>query len=326
MPKGMMLAAGRGTRLCPLTDYIPKPLLPVANLPVMAYGLQALRRLGITEICSNVSYRADQILAIFGDGGAHGVKLHWSIEQEPTGTAGGMKGMQTYLDSDLVVVIAGDAMLDLDLRPLLAGHRERGAFATLATVPVRDPSQYGVVVTDSEYRIISFQEKPAPGTEISRQANTGIYIFDPGIFDLIPAGEFTDFALNVFPRILQLGLPFYAIPVTGYWTDIGNPGDYLQANLDYLAGRIKVEGRGSRYCGNLVGANTITDDALLDGCTVGDGASLSRGCVLTNTVIWPGTVITTPMRLSSAVLTPNAAYSVIGKEATTYAGALSTVK
>ncbi|HEX2951368.1 MAG TPA: nucleotidyltransferase family protein, partial [Armatimonadota bacterium] len=224
MPKGMILAAGRGTRLGPLTAYIPKPLLPVANRPVMSQGIHCLHRLGIETICANVSYHGQQIIETFHDGRAQDVTLHWSHETEPTGTAGGMKGMQHILGDDTVVVIAGDAMLDVDLAPVLAAHQANGAFVTLATFHVEDPSQYGVVVTDPLGRVVRFQEKPAPGTEISRQANTGIYVFDPGIFDLIPAGQFYDFALNVFPEVLRRRLPFYAVPVEGYWTDIGNPG------------------------------------------------------------------------------------------------------
>ncbi|MHB9133177.1 MAG: sugar phosphate nucleotidyltransferase [Armatimonadota bacterium] len=310
MPKGMILAAGRGTRLGPLTESLPKPLLPVANQPVMAHGLHCLHRLGITDVCVNVSYRAQQIMDTFGDGHEYGIALQWSVEDEPTGTAGGFKGVQDRLGDDVVVVIAGDAMLDVDLSPLLAAHQASGAFASLATVRVEDPSRYGVVVTGEDGRIIRFQEKPAPGTEISRQANTGIYIFDPGIFDLIPAGEFADFALHIFPEILRQGLPFYAHPVQGYWTDIGNPGEYLLANLDYLAGRICVEGRGCRVDSSLIMPDAVTGKAQLTNCIIGDNAALDAGCKLTNCVVWPETTLRKPLSLSSAVLTPWGCYQV----------------
>ena len=206
-----------------LTDVVPKPLLPVANRPVMAQGINCLHQLGIDDICVNVSYRAEQIMNVFGDGSGENVHLHWSIEEQPTGTAGGMKRLQAQLGDDRVVVIAGDAMLDVDLTLLLEAHIAHGAFrATLATTPVANPSLYGVVISEPNERIDHFQEKPAPGTEISRQANTGIYIFEPGIFDLIPA-ETINFALNVFPEILRLRLPFFAFPVHGYWTGHRQP-------------------------------------------------------------------------------------------------------
>jgi mannose-1-phosphate guanylyltransferase len=315
MPNGMILAAGLGTRLRPLTNMLPKPLLPVANRPVMAYGIQRLQAAGITCIGANASYRAVQILETFGDGHAAGVHLHWSVESSPTGTAGGLKGLQRVLDDDLVVVVAGDAMLDIDLVPLLTAHRERGAFATLATVPVADPSQYGVVVTDADGHIVQFQEKPAPGTEISRQANTGIYIFDPGIFDLIAADTFVDFALHIFPEVLRRRLPFIAMSVHGYWTDVGNPGDYLQANLDALAGRIAIDLAGHAEQGSCVAATAAVAGSRLHRCIIGEGARLAAGCVLHECVVWPDTHVPDPLQLTQAILTPWGVYALDGKTA-----------
>lgn len=310
MARGMILAAGRGTRLGPLTEKLPKPLLPVANTPVMAHGIASLRRLGITDIGVNVCYRGEQIIEAFDDGSAHDVRLHWLFEREATGTAGGMKGMQHLLDGDRIVVIAGDAMLDIDLQPLFDAHVAHGAFATLATIPVADPSLYGVVVSEADGRLRSFQEKPDPGTEISRQANTGIYIFEPQIFELIPPGLFCDFAQNIFPEILHLGLPFYAFPIQGYWTDIGNPGDYLQANLDYLTGCIHCSGAGRRMDDNLLADGARTNGARLSRCVVGDGVRIAAGCELTECVIWPGTTIDAPINLNSSVITPHGIFRI----------------
>ncbi|MEI7834710.1 MAG: sugar phosphate nucleotidyltransferase, partial [bacterium] len=284
MPKGMILAAGRGTRLGHLTAAIPKPLLPVANVPVMTYGIQCLHHLGIDEICINVHYRAEQIQQAFSDL----PYITWAHEKELTGTAGGMKKVERHLSDDIIVVIAGDAMLDIDLTPMLNAHRERGAFASIATYLVDDPSQYGVVVADDEGRIQQFQEKPKRGTEISNHANTGIYIFDPQVFELIPADVHYDFALDVFPEILRRGLPFYAFPTTGYWTDIGNPGEYMQANLDYLLGNIKAVGLGRRQGTSLVAETAHVDGVTLHNSVVGSHAHVAAGCVLHNSVVWPG--------------------------------------
>ncbi len=314
MPNGMLLAAGRGTRLGPLTEYVPKPLLPVANEPVMAQGIRALRAVDITTIGVNLCYRAEQILNTFDDGAAYDAALHWVVETEARGTAGGMKRLQHLLDDDLIVVVAGDAMLDVDLAPLLAAHRAAGAFASLATLAVEDPSRYGVVVADADGRLRAFQEKPAPGTELSRLANTGIYCFEPAIFDLIPVDEFCDFALHVFPRILQLGLPFYAFPAQGYWTDVGTPADYLQANLDFLAGRIRVPGDGVR-----VGANFLAADAVVEGelceCVVGARAIVPAGSTLTRCVVWPDAVLPAALTLDGAICTPHGIYTLDGLDA-----------
>jgi len=280
----------------------------------MARGITHLRQVGITEVCANVSYHGEEIMAFFGDGAAYGVQMHWLQEQTLTGTAGGLKGMEPFLAGDEVIVIAGDAMLDVDLTPLLAAHRANGAFATLATLRVADPAQYGVVVTDDAHRVVSFQEKPEPGTEISHDANTGIYIFDPGIFALIPSGTEFDFARNVFPEILRQRLPFYALPVQGYWTDIGNPGDYLQANLNYLDGRIRVEGRGDRVGSNLLDAGAVVAGAHLTRTTVGARAVLAPGTTLHECVVWPDVVIPAPLTAVSAVFTPWGAYTVNGLE------------
>ncbi len=224
MTRGMILAAGRGVRLSLLTDVLPKPLLPVANKPVMVQGVGCLRRAGIDEICANVSYRAEQIMETFGDGQQEGVRLYWSVEDEPSGTAGGLKSMQHRLGDGRVVVIAGDAMLDVDLAPLIAAHVAHGAFATLGTISVDDPSPYGVVVTDNDSRILRFQEKPLPGTEISHQVNTGIYIFEPGIFDMIPEKTFCDFALQRVPGNSSPGPAILRLSRTGLLDGYRQPG------------------------------------------------------------------------------------------------------
>lgn len=311
MAKGMLLAAGRGTRLGSLTTALPKPLLPLANRPVMAYGLDCLRRAGITDVAVNVCYQAAAIQAAFGDGSAHGVTLHWSVEQHALGTAGGVKRLQHLLQDDTLVVIAGDALLDLDLAPVLALHHARGAMLTLVTLPVDDPSQYGVVVTDTAGRIVRFQEKPAPGTEISRQANTGVYLFDPAIFSYLPPETFVDFALDIFPRLLHDRLPCYAVPMAGYWTDIGSPGAYLQAHQDYLAGLVNVDGKGHWQADNLLAPRARVDGALLSRCVVGEDAVVPPGSLLTDCVVWPQTVIAEPRSLSNAIFTPWGSYRYV---------------
>jgi mannose-1-phosphate guanylyltransferase/phosphomannomutase len=310
MPKGMMLAAGRGTRLKPLTDNVPKPLLPAANRPTMCYGLNALRSIGITTICSNISYRADDIKKIIGNGCSNGVNINWLVEEEPSGTAGGFKKMESLLCDDTVVIIAGDAMLDIDLNDLLNYHDMKKSFATIGTLPVNDPSQYGVVITDDKGRIKNFQEKPSPGTEISKQANTGIYIFNKSVFDMIPANHFYDFAMHLFPAILQNNLPFYAIPLSGYWTDIGKPSDYLQANMDFLNGKINITGNGILVDGNLIGSNTDISNLIIEESVIGANVQIAEGTKIIKSVVWDNTIISEPINISDAVVTPYGIYQI----------------
>jgi len=304
MPKGMVLAAGLGKRLRPLTKWMPKPLLPVANVPVMAQGISRLRAAGITEVCVNVSYKAPDIQNVFGDGSSLGVSLHWSVETKLLGTAGGMKNAEHFLRDDLVVIIPGDAALDVDVTRVIELHKSREATATIGTLRVSDPSQYGVVVTDADNRVLKFQEKPPPGTEISNDANTGIYVFDPRVFELIPPGAFFDFAKGVFPILLEEGLPFYACPVTGYWTDIGDPRAYLQANLDFLAGRLVIQGEGEWVGSGYVGTGARVSGVELERCVVGPDSCIAEGSHLAECVVWPGTVVSDAMNLRSAILTP----------------------
>lgn len=304
MIKGMILAAGRGTRMENLTDYLPKPLIPVANRPVMEYGVECLQRLGISTIAANVCYRKTDIMQHFADIYEQ-ITIHWSEEEEAIGTAGGVKKMQHLLGDDTVVIIAGDALLDVDLRDLLAKHRENKALATIATFEVSDTSQYGVVLTDEAQRIVIFQEKPSAEEAISQHANTGIYIFEPEIFDFIPPNTFYDFAMDVFPVILELGLPFYAYPVTGYWTDIGNPQAYLQANMDFLTGSVKVNGRGQIFDTSFIGGNSTVAGSWLKRCMLGNNIHLPTGCEMEDCIIWDNTSLEEPIKLKSAIITPN---------------------
>jgi len=283
-------------------------LLPVANRPVMAYGLEALRRLGISEVCANACHLAPALLQAFGDGKALGLRLRWFVEEQPSGTAGGLKYMESGLDDDVLVVVPGDAMLDLDLAPLVEVHSDRRAFATLGTVTVADPSRYGVVLTSNDGRILQFQEKPKPGQEISREASTGIYVFDAQVLELIPPDRFCDFALDVFPILLARHLPFYAVPLSGYWTDIGTPDSYLRANLDYLDGRIRAQGCGEKVDGSLVGPGANIGGVRLHRSVIGARAALAPGTCLTDCVVWPEVTVREPVNLSTAVLTQSGAH------------------
>ncbi len=245
--RAMILAGGMSTRLYPLTKQVPKPIVPVAGEPISGHVMRWLSSFGFDEVAINVFYLADLVQETFGDGSRYGVKLHYLRERELTGSAGALKQMEGWFDGTFVVVGCDD-LTDADLASLVRFHKERGALATIGLLEVDEVDQYGVVILDEHGRITGFQEKPAKGTEKSKLANTGIYVFEPAIFDRIPANTFYDFGKQVFPELVADGLPFYGMELKGaYWRDIGTPDEYRRATDDVLSGRVHV--RGARATG-----------------------------------------------------------------------------
>src|SRR5262245_55397451 len=321
--RAMILAAGLGTRLRPLTYLMPKPMAPVLNVPVMEHGLRLLAAHGFTEVISNVSYLPEQIKEHFGDGSRLGVELSYSDEEEPLGTAGGVGRARDFLAaSDSFVIISGDALTDIDLGAMREAHHSHDGIATLATKRVEDTSQFGVVITDPEGRVSGFQEKPDPAEALSDLANCGIYMFRAEIFDHFPepghhsrAGDedqpegFVDWAMDVFPSLLEGDVPFYSHEIEAYWNDIGSVGEYVQGNVDALAGEVQIE-RAEREvsAGVFAGEGSDLSRAQLKppvlvggGCSLGDGAEL-HGPV----VVGPGCRIGTGARLRDCVVLPGA--------------------
>lgn len=250
--KAMILAAGKGTRVRPITYTMPKPMIPILQKPVMEFLLELLRQHGFDEIMVNVSHLANEIESYFRDGQRFGVQIAYSFEGrnvngelvgEAIGSAGGMRRIQDFSPffDDTFVVLCGDALIDLDLTKAVKWHREKGAIATIVmkTVPHDEVSSYGVVVTDDDGRIKAFQEKPSVEEALSNCINTGIYIFEPEIFNYIPAGVEYDIGSQLFPKLVEMGAPFYGIPMDFEWVDIGKVPDYWQAIRGVLTGEIK---------------------------------------------------------------------------------------
>ena len=305
--RAMILAGGMSTRLYPLTKQVPKPIVPVAGEPISGHVLRWLSSFGYDEVAINVFYLADLVEQTFGDGSRYGAKLHYLRERELTGSAGGLKQMEGWFDSTFVVVGCDD-LTNADLASLVRFHKERGALATIGLVEAEEVDQYGVVILDENGRITGFQEKPAKGTEKSKLANTGIYVFEPAIFARIPAGTFYDFGKQVFPELLRDGLPFYGMHLEGaYWRDIGTPDEYRRATDDVLSGRVQING--ARATGVPPGV-TVPDDARIDAdvrvgenvkignrvritgpSVVGDGVRIGDGAVLERAIIWNGATI-----------------------------------
>lgn len=305
--RAMILAGGMSTRLYPLTKQVPKPIVPVAGEPISGHVMRWLSSYGYDEVAINVFYLAELVERTFGDGSRFGVKLHYLREPELTGSAGGLKQMQGWFDSTFVVVGCDD-LTNADLASLVALHKRRGALATIGLVEAEEVDQYGVVILDDDGRITGFQEKPAKGTEKSKLANTGIYVFEPAIFDRIPANTFYDFGKQVFPELLRDGLPFYAMKLDGaYWRDIGTPDEYRRATEDVLYGRVQVAG--ARATGVPASAN-VASDARIEGpvrigeavqvgagarivgpSVIGDRVRIGEGAMLERAIVWNGSAI-----------------------------------
>ncbi|AFZ43222.1 Nucleotidyl transferase [Halothece sp. PCC 7418] len=296
--KAMILAAGKGTRVRPITYTIPKPLIPILQKPVMEFLLELLRQHGFDEIMVNVSHLAHEIESYFRDGQRFGVDIAYSFEGrivdgelvgEALGSAGGIRRIQDFnkFFDDTFVVLCGDALIDLDLTEALRQHKEKGAIATVITkdVPREKVSSYGVVVTDDNNRITAFQEKPSVDEALSTKINTGIYILEPEVIDYIPPDQVYDLGSDLFPKLVAKGAPFYAIPMDFQWVDIGKVPDYWHAIRGVLSGEIKnVEIPGKEvapgvYTGLNVAVNwdkvDITGPVYIGGMTrIEDGATI----------------------------------------------------
>lgn len=320
--KAMILAAGKGTRVRPITHTIPKPMIPILQKPVMEFLLELLREHGFNEIMVNVSHLAEEIENYFRDGQRFGVQIAYSFEGriedgqligDALGSAGGLKKIQNFQPffDDTFVVLCGDALIDLDLTEAVRRHREKGAMASLITkrVPRDQVSSYGVVVTDGDGRVRSFQEKPAVDEAASDMINTGIYIFEPEVLDYIPTGMPFDIGSDLFPRLVAAGAPFYALPMEFEWVDIGKVPDYWQAIRSVLQGHVRqvqIPGKEVRpgiFTGLNVAANwdrinvkgpiyvggmtKIEDGATIIGpAMIGPSCHICEGAVIDNSIIF----------------------------------------
>jgi mannose-1-phosphate guanylyltransferase / phosphomannomutase len=309
MRKAIVMAGGHGTRLWPLTAVRPKPLVPIANRPVMAYLLEWLRRHGIHEVLVTLHYRAEDVRQSFGRGQSFGLELTYRVEEEPLGTAGSVRAATDWVDGEPLLIVSGDALTDVDLSALTRFHEQSGGWMTLGLKRVLDLSRFGVAELDERGLMVRFQEKPQPGHEISRLANTGIYCVEPQVLEQIPAGQSYDWSHDLFPQLLAQGLPLFGHELDGYWCDVRSISDYRRAQRDALEGKLHLElpatargagiylGEDARVASSaviegpvLVGAGSrIEPEALiLPGSVVGEGSVVRSGACLWNAVIGAG--------------------------------------
>ena len=311
MYKAMVMSAGVGSRLDPLTKSVPKPLVPICNKPVMDILLENLRSIGVKDVVANTYYLAEQIVARYIKNNL-GINFNYITEETLSGTAGGVKKCQFFFnEGEDFFVLSADGVTNADLMKGMEIHKKSGAIATIGVKPVKeeDIPNFGVVVTDSNGYIIEFQEKPAIKDAKSNLINTGIYIFNYKIFDYIPENTFYDFAKNVFPKLLA-EKQINTFEVNGYWNDIGTIAQYKQSIQDVFNGIFKIEhskindtNLGSYICGDskvpttvrfmgnsVVGNNCkIGEYVMLNNCIVLDNSEIKTGTELSNCIVVPST-------------------------------------
>jgi len=329
--KAVIIAGGFGTRLQPLTYNTPKPIVPVANQPFIIQQIELLKTHGITEIILNLHYLSSDIKALLGDGKNFGIKIHYSIEAHPLGTAGAVKNAEEFFkDEALIVVLNGDVLTDINISDVIRCHKKNKAKATLTLTPVTDPTPYGLVLTDKNGRVKEFIEKPSwervEGLE-RFDINAGIYVLDPKIFLDVPSNTPIMFENAVFPNLLKKGELVFGFPSNAFWMDIGNPSKYRQAHDAILRGEVtSFRIYGSREKGNIfvgegseidktakiigpaiigkhvkIGAGTI----IREYSVIGDHVTIGKKCQLQRTIIWSKCKIGSSVKINDSILGTN---------------------
>jgi len=337
--KAIIMAGGKGTRLKPLTCTKPKPMVYLANNPVMTHTIELLKKHGITEIGVTLQHMAPHIMDYYTEGKDFGVNLKYFIEEIPLGTAGSVKNAENFLD-DTFLVISGDGLTDIDIRKAVEFHREKKSLATLILTTVDNPLEYGIVVTKETGEIIKFLEKPSWGEVFSDKVNTGMYILEPEILNYIPQKTFYDFSKNLFPLLMEKGIIINGFNGAGYWCDIGNCQAYLQAHVDILMDKVSTYLPYKEYSAKIwIGENTeIHPSAHLNAplvignnCYIGPNASIgphsfiANNCIigdyssLKRSVLWDGVQIGKRAALRGAILCSNVN---IKNDASVYEGAI----
>jgi mannose-1-phosphate guanylyltransferase len=338
--KGMILAAGKGTRVRPLTKDIPKPMIPILGKPVMEYLIEHLARHGVREIMINVAHLHRKIEQYFGNGQRLGVEIGYSYEgvaengeimPKPLGSAGGMRHIQDFggFFDQTTIVMCGDALIDLDIGAALFEHKQKGAMVSVITkqVPQAEVCNYGIVESDETGRVISFMEKPQINDALSNQASTGIYLFEPEAINLIPSNENFDIGSQLFPLLVKEGLPFYAQNRYYNWIDIGRTSDYWEVLQRVLRGEIHYMHMPGKQVkpGVWVGLNTKIDwehvsiegpvyiDSgtqidegveIIGPCWISHGSHIYKNAKVTRSILFEYTRISEEMNFEDMIISP----------------------
>jgi len=321
--KAVVMAGGEGSRLRPITANVPKPLVPVCGKPIMEHIVELLKVHGITEIVSTLHYLADEIQSYFDDGDEFGVDMTYSIEDTPLGTAGSVKKAEASLLDDTFLIISGDALTDCDLTAAIEFHKSKGSLATLVLYRVPNPLEFGVVITAEDGKVVRFLEKPSWSEVFSDTVNTGIYILEPEIFDLMEQGKNYDWSQDIFPQLLRDGKPIFGYVMEGYWCDVGTLSQYREAQEHVLSGKTSLNPVGEqirpgiwampdasideevdlvpplaigRHCriksGSRVGPYTV----------LGDNVAIEEAATVERSVIWDGSYVGNNVGIHSAIV------------------------
>ncbi|MEW6619845.1 MAG: mannose-1-phosphate guanyltransferase [bacterium] len=323
--KGVVMAGGFGTRLRPLTCNIPKPMVPLANKPMMEHIISLLKKYGIKDIVVILYYQPEIIMDYFGNGEKFGVNVTYVSATQDLGTAGSVKNAAKHLNKEPFLIISGDVLTDFDLKSIIKFHKEKKAIATITLTAVTNPLQYGITLIDSNTgRIKRFLEKPSWGEVFSDTVNTGVYVLEPEVLEDIPEGEMFDFSKDLFPKLLAENSPLYGYVATGYWRDIGNLTEYRLAHYDVLTQKVNIEICGEKKENIWKDKHSIIADGVnLEGnviigkhCSIGEGVKITNSCIgdnciieensiITNSILWDGVHIGNSCELRE---------NVIGKE------------
>jgi len=280
--KAVIMAGGEGTRLRPLTSNVPKPMMPIVNRPMMEHIVTLLKSYGFDEIVVTVAFMANSIRTYFGDGSEFGVRMVYATEETPLGTAGSVRNAMDELD-ERFLVISGDVLTDIDLGEIVRFHEDKGAMATIGLVPVENPLEFGIVITNDDGSIERFLEKPTWGQVFSDTINTGIFVLEPEIFDYIEADRPVDFSSEVFPALLADGKPLFGAVSQGYWEDVGTLEAYLKAHKDALDDKVHLDVPGFRMAeGIWLGEGVeVHPEAVIEGpAVIGDNCRIEAGARL----------------------------------------------
>ena len=305
--KAMIMAAGVGSRLEPLSSIIPKPLVPVANIPVMDILINHLGTFGIKDIISNTYYKSEEIQNHYNE---KNIRISFIKEENLSGTAGGVKKCQYFFnENEDFIVMSGDGLTDIDIKKAYKSHEKSGSIATIIIKEVapEETEKYGIVVADENGYIKSFQEKPNKREANSNLANTGIYIFNYEIFKYIPENTFYDFAKNVFPTLLKNNIKINTYKMSEYWSDIGSLSSYHQSNVDILNQKVlccrpqTISGYNYKY---ITGNNTILDTTVsMEGvCVIGNNCRIGRNAKIINSIIWNNVKISDNVVIENSII------------------------
>ncbi|MCK4857790.1 MAG: NTP transferase domain-containing protein, partial [candidate division Zixibacteria bacterium] len=306
--KTIIMAGGFGTRLRPLTQSLPKPMVPMANRPMLNHIVDLLARHNLKRHIALLYFQPEEIKSFFRDGSNFGVRMDYMLAQEDLGTAGSVKNAEGQFRGERVLVISGDILTNFDLTAALKFHEKKGAAATIILTRLENPLSYGVVITEADGRISRFLEKPTWGEVFSDTINTGIYILEPEVFDRIPYGEPFDFSRNLFPAMLADNEKLYGYIATGYWRDVGNLSEYMKAHLDILSGKIDLSGSYQHLehgdADIWFNKNVQVDEsATFEGTVIlGDEVEIEPGAMIANSIIGDRTRIGSHSRIERSIL------------------------